>query len=350
MPSISKKNDLRIFASASTGPSVCLALKDFTSSDGESMILIHTPGAAQAWRRIDLEFDVMDVACAPEPFRERADYIALASTGESVVLGEPQSVQRANPPGTFEIIEPGKGMLSALEYIRGTLFALGRGGQAYRLTEDGRWSPLTGTPPVEEAASDHINFTCGAALGAKGVLAFGGVTNPVDEGLDDISGDLLAENPSAFVDAIFARTRSSYGTLWLYAGGRWRKVEMPTAAGVTSLLEFAEGRTFFSTDEGLVARLVSADEIAEVYVQEDQKHIAGLFVWNGRLTVLLDDEVVRLDLGAGTEDPVAVPAGFEEMQNMHPESEHVWLVDWRGLARWTGSGWEEVTIPRGLLR
>jgi hypothetical protein len=347
MPSITPKNDLRIFASASWGTSLCLALKDFTSGDGESLVFIHEPGAARAWRRIDLPFDVMDVACAPEEARGRCDYLALASTGEVIYLSEPPVAERVNAEGVFRQIEPGKGMLSAFCEIDGRLFALGRGGQAYVFSGDA-WLPLSSTFPLEADPSDHVNFLCGEKAAGSTALYFGGFSLPQVKNIADLS-QLMFSDPRAFVERARREVRKMYGTLWRFEGGAWTKFNLETSTQITSFLRLGE-RLFFSTAGGLAGRIVSADEIEEIYSRTDQRNIAGLYWWDGRLIILVDNEIVALDLASGQQDALPVPPGFDAMKGLHVGSNDVWLVDWRGIARWNGTDWEEVPIPRALLR
>lgn len=347
MPSIGSKNDLRIFASASLGPSICLALKDFTAGDGDSIILIYEPGAAEAWRRIELPFDVVDVTCTPDELRTRSNYMALASTGEAIFLFDPPEPERINPEGTFQVVAPGKGMLSAFENIRGELFALGRGGQVYR--RDASWMPLSSTFPMEADATDHVSFVAGGAYGDPDGLCFGGFATPQLENFDEVA-DLLLSDPDSFLDRIDNEVRPIYGTLWLFESGQWIKMEMPTSAEITSFLRRDSGHLFFSTDQGFVGRIISVSQIEEAYSWSDRRKVVRLFVWDGRFIVLLGNEIVALDVDHKTEDSLPVSRGFDDLCNLHPVGQHVWLVDGRGLARWNGADWDEVTIPQRLLR
>ena len=349
MPSITDKKTLRIFASASDGPTVCLALKDFGTGDGDSLVLIHSPGAAEAWRSIELPFDVMDVALTPGAEQQGARYMALASTGESIFLADPPVVTRVNAEGVFRVIEPGKGMLSAFDVAGGSLLALGRGGQAYRFRSADGWQAVSPVPPLEDDPTDHINFLCaGASVG--GELYFGGVSEPQTKSFDDIVALLTRGDAEGFANRIITDVRRNYGTLWLLAESAWRKIDLPASGAVTNLFEWVGGRLFLSTNRGLVAEIVAADQVEERYVSGEPKEVADLVRWQGRLTVVLTDEIVAIDLEAGTSESLPVPDGFEALQNLHPGGDRAWLVDWRGLARWNGSDWDEVDIPRALLR
>ncbi|GLS31133.1 hypothetical protein SAMN04488498_12440 [Mesorhizobium albiziae] len=349
MPSITDKNTLRIFASASDGPTVCLALKDFEAGDGDSLVLIHSPGAAEVWRRIELPFDIMDVALTSDPQRRQATYMALASTGEAVVLTDPPVVSRVNAEGVFRVIEPGKGMLSALNIAGGSLLALGRGGQAYRFGSEDGWQAVSPVPPLEDNPTDHINFLC-AGASAGGGLYFGGVSEPQTKSFDEIVALLTRGDVEGFANRIITDVRRNYGTLWLLAEGAWRKVDLPASGTVTNLFEWEGGRLFLSTNSGLVAEIVAADQVEELYVSGEPKEVADLVGWQGQPMVVLTDEIVTLDLEAGTSENLPVPDGFEALQNLHPDGDRAWLVDWLGLARWNGSDWGEVEIPRALLR
>lgn len=349
MPSIGNKHTLRIFASASDGPTVCLALKDFEAGDGDSLVLIHSPGTVEVWRRIELPFDVMDVALAPDPQRREAAYMALASTGEAITLTDPPVVTRVNPEGVFQQIEPGKGMLSAFDIANGALLALGRGGQAFYFTEGGDWQPVSAVPPLEDDPTDHINFLC-AGTRADGAY-FGGVSEPQRKNFDELVRLLEAGDTAGVASRLKSeRRRKNYGTLWLLTEGVWRKVDLPASGTVTNLFEWEGGRLFLSTNNGLVAEIIAADQMEELYVSGEPKEVADLVGWQGRPMVVLSDEIIALDLKAATSESLPVPDGFEALQNLHPDGDRAWLVDWRGLARWNGSAWEEVQIPRAILR
>jgi len=346
MPSITSNDDLRIFGSASWGASVCLALKDFTSGDSKALVLIYDPIAAPVWRRIDLPFDVVDVACAPDEARDRCDYLALASTGEAIYLSEPPVVERINAEGIFRQIEAGKGMLSAFCEIDGRLFALGRGGQAYFLS-GGAWHVLSSTFPLEADPTDHVNFLCGGKAADAATLYFGGFSLPQVKNIADLS-QLMFSDPRAFVERARREVRKMYGTLWRFEDGAWIKFNLETSTQITSFLRLGES-LFCSTAGGLVGRIISADEFEEIYSRPDQRKAAGLYWWDGKLIILVDNEIVALDLARDQQDALPVPPGFDAMERLHVGGNDVWLVDWLGVARWNGTDWDEVSIPRRLL-
>ncbi|MHA6643554.1 hypothetical protein [Mesorhizobium sp. A623] len=350
MPSITARHKLRIFASASTGPTICLALKDFEAGDADSIVLIHTPRSPQAWQRIEVPFDVMDLARLPQPNDDGAEYIALASTGEAIVLASQLKTERINPEGTFRFIEPGKGMLSAFSELGINLLALGRGGQVYQRGDAADWQVMSDTYPLEDDPTDHINFLCAAALSKEGALFFGGSAQPQTKSLDDITQSLLRGDIEGFSRQIMTDVRPIYGTLWRLKAGQWSKVDIPFSGTVTGLKTILEQRVLLATNFGLVGEIIDVDQFENIYAHTDQKNISMLTVWDDRTIVLLDDEIVALDLIAGTDEAIPVPPGFEALQQLQAEGDDVWLVDWRGLARWSGSGWEEVEIPRALLR
>lgn len=350
MPSITARNKARIFASASNGATICLALKDFEAGDADSFVIFYSPSSPQPWRRLEIPFDVMDVALLPDPPRNGADYIALASTGEAIVLSDPLRVTRINPEGIFRVIEPGKGMLSAFDCPAGKLTALGRGGQAYRFIEPNNWPAVSATFPLEDDPTDHINFLCAGMHAGERALYFGGSAEPQTKSFDEITAALLRGDIEDFTNRIMTDVRAIYGTLWRLADDQWRKLDLPTSGTITSLLQSRRGRLLLSTNLGFAAEIVASDQIQGIYARSDQKNIALLTEWNDRTIVLLDDEIVSLDLTTGDEDSLPVPGGFEAMQNLHAGGDNVWLVDWRGLARWNGVGWDEIQIPGTLLR
>ena len=349
MPSITSRQKLRIFASASTGSTICLALKDFEAGDADSVVLIYTPRSPQAWQRIEIPFDVMDLARLPQP-NDGADYIALASTGEAIVLASQPRIERINPEGTFRFIEPGKGMLSAFSQLGVKLLALGRGGQVYQRGDAASWQAMSDIYPVEDDPTDHINFLCAAAHSKEGALLFGGSAQPQTRSFDDITQSLLRGDIEGFSRQIMTDVRPTYGTLWRLKAGQWSKVDIPFSGTVTGLKTVLERRVLLSTNFGLVAEIVNIDQLENIYAHTEAKNISMLTAWDNRTIVLFDDEIVSLDLIAGTDEALPVPPGFEALQQLHAEGDDIWLVDWRGLARWSGSGWEEVIIPQALLR
>lgn len=341
------------------------AFGELEYDDPFSIILLYEGSFDQPWGRVDVAREIVGLTVDPSGLTSEghAAYVALSSNGDIYFLGDEVEQEKIEGAGYAVQDDSGRGAMTGLGWRGSSLLAYGENGQLYRRT-DGQWrdeSPAVDSPD----GFGRITWSDTAQL-ADGRIALCGVSYVADGGslVDDASEwegmtaeDFLKRFNAQAEQKKAASEINPIGMLAIQAEEGWDEPDFVQRGSLRGLfVDPDDGALWACGSNGQVLRSLDGMTFESVAQGADDRQFHALCRYQGQTIAAHQRGLTRL--GADGRPIVLRPLVSSSIAGGTPAPVDIHVSEGllhyfdsnQDVARWDGTRWKTLELPRHLMR
>ncbi len=331
----------------------CVAVTERDEDDPFTVLLTHEVGRDRPWTRYDLNDAVVSIAAEWHP-NGSGRYAALTRNGEVVfVEGDIVRVETIPGAGLPDDGHPGRGRVSRIAAIGGTLFVTGESSQVYQRTGENRWVDVGGPALRPEPGYDSVAFRSVGGWNADSLFVCG-YADPTSK---ELTAQNLAEIKEAGRRGDFERAKAIYdsvsdpnnvikGRAFAWDGRAWQRVAADATDTFFDVCCLPDHGAILAGFGGLLLRAQLGGSFAPVDAAGLSDTILSATSHNGDLVLATENDLLRV---AGTTVRSISPVrGRSKSLKVEAAGPVLYYFDYdRGVFRLAEGRWSTVPIPDG---